>query len=102
MREFLTRRPDTLWKDVTQRLDTGPPLWCTIRPPAGGVLIDGELVTETFEGRYFRDMVIDVWLPPSAEDGFSHWVVNGHRVDGNDPHLQLRLESDVTIEVHHG
>ena len=102
LREFLTRRPDTLWGHATRRLETGQPLRCTIRPPAGGVLIDGELVTETFNGRYFPGMVIDVSLPSSAEDGFSHWVVNGQRVDGNDPHLQIRLESDVTIEVHHG
>ena len=61
--------------------------------------VDGVLVTVPFEGRYFPNMVVEVSLPDGTEDTFSQWVVNGQRVEGTGRRLQLRIESDLTIEV---
>ena len=99
MREFLTRRPDALWTLAAERLNTRAAFRCTIVPPAGGLLVDGVLVTVPFEGRYFPNMVVEVSLPDGTEDTFSQWVVNGQRVEGAGRRLQLRIESDLTIEV---
>ena len=99
VREFLTRRPDALWTFAAERLNTREAFRCTIVPPAGGLLIDGVHVTGRFEGRYFPNMVVEMSLPDGTEDTFSQWVVNGQRVEGTGRRLQLRIESDLTIEV---
>ena len=102
IQEFLTTRSDALWAFTTQRLRTGNPFTCTILAPAAGVLIDGVLVTERYEGRYFPEMLLDISLPESDPSARSHLIVNGQRVDGNGRHVQLHIEADVTIEVRHG
>lgn len=56
-------------------------------------------VTGRFEGRYFPNMVVEMSLPDGTEDTVSQWVVNGQRVEGTGRRLQLRIESDLTIEV---
>ena len=52
-----------------------------------------------FEGRYFPNTVVEMSLPDGTEVTFSQWVVNGQRVEGTGRRLQLRIESDLTIEV---
>ena len=99
VREFLTRRPDALWTFAAERLNTMEAFRCTFVPPAGGLLIDGVHVTGRFEGRYFPNMVVEMSLPDGTEDTVSQWVVNGQRVEGTGRRLQLRIESDLTIEV---
>ena len=99
VREFLTRRPDALWTFAAERLNASAVFRCTIVPPASGLLVDGVLVTTSFEGRYFPNMLVEVSLPDGVEDALSRWVVNGRQVDSAGRRLQIRIEADLAIEV---
>ncbi len=67
-------------------------------PDEAEYIIDGYHERGEYTGTYFKNMPVTIKVEKSPKDKqFSHWVINGEKVDAGD--LAFRIPSDVTIQA---
>ena len=72
---------------------------CTVSGPEGIEFeIDGYPAQPGYVGWYFDGMPFSVKLSSPSKRLFSHWLVNGHKVETGDT-LRLQVHADTTIEA---
>lgn len=97
--DFLTNRHDMLWELASQQLDTAPPARLRVEAPPGGLVVDGSLVTGSFEGHRFPGMTVELALPESSSADVAHWTINGEVRDQEARSVTILMERDLTIQV---
>jgi len=75
----------------------GPILSCSVKGPSGiEYKIDGYPEGAGYQGYYFEGSEITVTIISSHKNRFSHWLVNGRKI--NDSSLSFVILSNSTIE----
>ena len=94
MRLFMENRPHFVRKDMRRYFDVGDSLLCKVNGPPGiRYRVDGFPETAGYQGWYFEGKTITIEIVNSEKWAFSHWIVNGERVEGR------RLIHPVTSET---
>ena len=91
---FLLERRRTLLDETVAELDAPGLVTCRMHSPAP-VLIDGETWSTDYEGLYFRGQRLTA--VPEDPDSFSHWEIDGRKVDG--ARLAIDLNADTTVRA---
>jgi hypothetical protein len=98
--EFLQRRPAAFRRLAQKHLPAGAIWRAVVHAPSGVELsIDGFPAGHEYEGWYFDGMQLEVALPAQRTDGFSHWLVDGRRVDQQGLSLRLRVDHELSVEA---
>ena len=71
----------------------------TIRAPDGGVIVDSVRVAETYKGRCFPNMTVEVVLVEPDDGAPRQWIINGEGVTSATGVWRLRVDRDLTIEA---
>lgn len=90
---FIERRPAFLRQVAEQWLDTPPSI--RVRLSGGPAVVDGRPVEAEFEGYYFPGMAVLLDVPEADRSRFSHWRVNGVRLDG----ARRTVDADRDLEI---
>lgn len=91
---YLLDRRLALLAETVAELGAPQLVECRVQSPEP-VLIDGEPWSGEYEGMYFRGQKITAG--PREGKAFSHWEVDGRKVDG--PTLEIELEADTLIRA---
>ena len=67
--------------------------------PPGGLVVDGFLLTGSFEGHRFPGMTVELALPESSSADVAHWTINGEVRDQEARSVTILMERDLTIQV---
>ncbi|MFC2165332.1 CotH kinase family protein [Acidobacteriota bacterium] len=93
---YVQNRPTFLRKQIQQYFSQGKCYPCEVTGPDEiKYEIDSHPESSGYQGWYFKDKIITVKILKHAEGIFSHWVVNGKRVEGAD--LEHRVFSKTNI-----
>ena len=95
--------PEFVRSEVARHFGREAPVWVRVEgPAAASYLIDGFEERGPYRGAYFPGQTMSLEVTGSAAPTFSHWLVNGDRVDGGGAHgraLRLTVETSLTIEA---
>lgn len=98
LEEFMDRRADFLRSEMVKHFHLEGPFSCRVRGADGlRLLIDGYTYETAYAGRYFKGQKIVLEPAGSAADTFSHWLVDGRRVNAR--RLEHLVENDMNIEA---
>jgi hypothetical protein len=98
LHKFFNNRHAFMIKDIQKYFKLGPSYHCQISGPKGiYYTVDGHRKEGMYKGQYFEGMQATISMTEPTESGFSHWLVNGKRVDGNP--LTLSMQSDMNISM---
>ena len=98
MREFLLRRADFIRKDLQKQLTLGEIFICRlISPKKITFQVDGYSEKNDYKGWYYDNSIIQIKVDATYQNLFSHWLVNGHRID--DIKLNHIVKEDTEIRV---
>lgn len=82
IRKFFRNRPNIIRAHMTYFFSEGDCLECEVRGPGGiNYEIDGYPESAGYRGMYFKRKKITVKILDQTRDIFSHWIVNGEKVE---------------------
>lgn len=94
---FFRKRPAFIRDEMRDMFKLGPSFSCRVKGPAGiQYEIDSYPETIGYNGYYFEGKNMTVSISSSHKDTFSHWLVNGRKVEGST--LSFTVLADSTIE----
>lgn len=97
-RIFMKHRPGVLREQMQRYFGLGEVLSCQVKGPAGThYQIDGYPEGPGYQGSYFKGTIIKVDIASEHQALFSHWLVNGEKVEHRNLTVQILL--DTTIEA---
>jgi hypothetical protein len=93
----MQHRPDYVRSELQRYFDAGDSFTVNVRTDDGTAYrVDGYAKHGSFEGKYFADQTVIVEAGEREHHAFSHWLVNGRRVEGE--RLAHSVTSDAVIE----
>ncbi len=82
LREYVNNRPDYIRRQTKVIFEAGDFFYCSVKGPPGTAFeIDGYPEDYDYNGWYFQQQTVTVRIVGPRADQFSHWLVNGNRVD---------------------
>ena len=85
LREFFNQRAQKMRTDLSRELGLGPTFRVQVSgPPRTEYEIDGFDERGHYTGDYFEGQSVRAEVVGAHRAGFSHWLVNGERVDGRE------------------
>lgn len=96
LRGFFYNRHEFILADMQKWFNLGPSYQCRIKGPEGiAYNVDGFTKEGQYEGDYFKGMRVKISLADPSTRNFSHWLVNGKKVD--DQQLVITVKNNMTI-----
>ena len=96
MKEFLLNRAVFIRKDLQKQLDLGDIFTCRLIGPEGITFqVDGYPEKNRYQGWYYKNSSINIKVDSPHDQLFSHWLVNGRRINGMILKYIVKQDTDI-------
>lgn len=96
--QFFEHRPAVLRRQLNTHLGVGEGSAISVTSSDGSALrVDGYVTASGYDGWYFKGMNVRVRIPAARQGRFSHWTVDGVRVEGSEFQIHHFVDGPASI-----
>lgn len=99
LRDFFEFRPERVYRQLETVLGMGAPAVVEVSGPEGSLRIDGFPAPAHYRGRYPIGMTIAIAVEPDSRPRLEGWRIDGARLAGASPRLELPVTGPLQIEA---